>query len=254
MSLAEQQRAFAALLDADEPRPEGGLLRGSGGRPARLDVYHHAFRARLVEALRSNYPVLHRVLGDEAFRELALAYLANHPSRRPSIRWFGDELPAWAARHHDALPHPALADLAAMEWAVGLSFDAADARPVTFDELSALPAEDWPGACFAAHPSARLLTLGWAVEPIWRALTDDEQATSEEPRAHAHTLLVWRQGLETRWRSVEPEEAGPLASCFGGEPFAALCAHAVARQGGAAPAWVASALRRWVDDGLLVRR
>ncbi|MGM9486799.1 HvfC/BufC family peptide modification chaperone [Ideonella sp. YS5] len=254
MSLADQQRAFAALLDAAEPAPDGDLLRGSAGRPARLDVYHHAYRARLVAALRSNYPVLHHVLGDEAFRDLALAYLADHPSRRPSIRWFGDELPAWASRQHEALPHPALADLAAMEWALGLSFDAADARPATFAELATLPAEDWPGASFAAHPSVGLLNLEWAVEPIWRALTDDEEAASEEPQAHAHTLLVWRQGLETRWRSVEPEEADALAACLGGEPFAALCAHAAALQGDAAPAWVASALRRWVDDGLLVRR
>jgi hypothetical protein len=204
--------------------------------------------------LRNNYPVLHRVLGDEAFRELTLDYLAEHPSRRPSIRWFGDLLPAWMASHDHALPHPALADLATMEWTLGLSFDAADAAPVTFGELAALPAEDWPEARFAAHPSARLLALRWAVEPIWRALTDDEEAASEEPQAHGHTLLVWRQGLETRWRSLEPDEAAALGACFAGEPFAALCESATAAQADAAPAWVAGALRRWVDDGLLVRR
>ena len=254
MSLVEQQRAFAALLEAAEPAADGGLLRATGKRAARLDVYHHAYRARLIEALRSNYPVLHRVLGDEAFRELALDYLAEHSSRRASIRWFGHQLPAWMASHDHALPHPALAGLATMEWALGLSFDAGDAAPVTFDELAAVPAEDWPDARFIAHPSARLLALQWAVEPIWRALSDDEEAASAEPQAHAHTLLVWRQGLDTRWRSLEPDEAEALGACFAGEPFDALCDRATAARGEAAPAWVASALRRWVDDGLLVRR
>lgn len=254
MSLAAQQRAFAALLDSAEPASDAGLLRGKGKGRARLDVYHHAYRARLVEALRSNYPVLHRVLGDEALRELALDYLAEHPSRLPSIRWFGHLLPAWVARHDDALPHPALVDLATMEWTLGLSFDAADAAPVTFDELAALPPEDWPLVRFRAHPSASLLALRWAVEPLWRQLTDDDEAASEEPQAHAHTLLVWRQGLDTRWRSLEPDEAAALGGCFAGEPFAALCDRATIAHGEAAPAWAAGALRRWVDDGLLVRR
>ena len=254
MSLAAQQRAFAALLEAAEPAADGGLLRTTGQRPARLDIYHHAYRARLVEALRSNYPVLQRVLGDEAFRELTLDYLADHPSRVASIRWFGHLMPAWMARREHSLPHPALIDLASMEWTLGLSFDAGDAAPATFNELAALPAEDWPGACFAAHPSASLLVLQWAVEPIWRALTDDEEAASDEPQAHPHTLLVWRQALATRWRSLEADEAEALVACFAGEPFAALCDRATAAHGEAAPAWVAGALRRWVDDGLLLRR
>lgn len=252
-TLAGQQRAFAALLRATSPDATTGLLRAAGGRPPRVDVYHHAYRARLVEALRSNYPVLHRVLGDEAFRELTLAYLADHPSHDPSIRWFGGALPAWAAAHPGALPHRALADLAAMEWALGCSFDAADAAPLRFDDLAALPPGQWPEACFGAHPSVRMLALQWAVEPIWQALTQDENAETGEPGALEHRLLVWRQGLETHWRSLPPDEAEALAACLAGEPFAALCELVAAAHGDAAPGWVASALRRWVDDGLLVR-
>lgn len=249
MNLLAQQRAFAARLDGDDATAPPALL----ASPARFDVYHHAYRARLVEALRSNYPVLHRVLGDDGFRELTLAYLCDHPSRRPSIRWFGDQLPAWTAGHAAALPHPALADLASMEWALGLSFDAANAPPLAFAELAALPADQWAGARFAAHPSVALLALQWAVEPIWKALTEDEDAASEEPQAHPHTLLVWRQGLDTRWRSLDSDEATALADCLAGEPFLTLCERAAATRGEEAPAWVAGALRRWIDDGLLVR-
>jgi hypothetical protein len=250
LNLIARQRAFAALLDGCDAAAPSGLL----AAPARLDVYHHAYRARLVEALRSNYPVLHRVLGDDGFRELALGYLADHPSRTPSIRWFGDRLPEWAASHAEALPHPALADLAAMEWAMGLSFDAADALPLGFEDLAALPPSQWADTHFAPHPSVTLLPLQWAVEPIWRALTDDENASSEEPQAHPHTLLVWRQGLDTRWRSLDDDESAALADCLAGETFLALCDRATVVRGEEAPAWVASALRRWVDDGLLVRR
>lgn len=250
--LLAQQRAFAALLLADGEVPDTPLLRAIKGQPPRVGVYHHAYRARLVEALRSNLPVLHRVLGDDDFATLALAYLADEPSRQPSIRWFGDGLRAWLADHPDALPHPALADLAAMEWALGCSFDAADEAPLTFELLAATPPERWPDARFAPHPSVHLLTLKWAIEPIWQALTHDEEASTDEPEALDHGLLIWRQGLETRWRSLQPDEAGLLTACLAGEPFAVLCEQAAAHQGDNAPAWVASALRRWVDDGLLV--
>lgn len=252
--LLDQQRAFAALLLADEAPATTPLLRAVKGQPPRIGVYHHAYRARLIEALRSNLPVLHRVLGDDDFAELALTYLAEQPSRQPSIRWFGGGLPAWLALHPEALPHPALADLAAMEWALGCSFDAADATPLQFADLAAMPPEQWPDARFAAHPSVHLLALQWAVEPIWQALTNDEEAATDEPEALEHRLLIWRQGLETRWRSLQPDEAAVLSACLAGESFAALCELAVDTQGDNAPAWVASALRRWVDDGLLVSR
>lgn len=251
-SLAEQQRAFAALLTGPDPASPTPLLRPLRGRAPRLPVYHHAYRARLTQALRSNLPVLHRALGDEAFATLALAYLADHPSRRPSIRWFGDRLVDWLALHPDALPHPALADLAAMEWALGLSFDAADATPLGFAELAALPPERWLTLRFAPHPSVAVLRLRWAVEPIWRALTDDEDAATDEPAALDHMLLVWRQGLDTRWRSLDGTEAVLLPACLAGDSFTALCECAAATEGDGAPGWVAAALRRWVDDGLLL--
>lgn len=252
--LLDQQRAFTALLLADEAPATTPLLRAVKGQPPRVGVYHHAYRARLIEALRSNLPILHRVLGDDDFAELALAYLAEQPSRQPSIRWFGDSLPAWLATHPEALPHPALVDLAAMEWALGCSFDAADATPLQFADLAAMPPEQWPDARFAAHPSVHLLALQWAVEPIWQTLTNDEEAATDEPEALDHRLLIWRQGLETRWRSLQQDEATVLSTCLAGESFATLCELAADTQGDNAPAWVASALRRWVDDGLLVSR
>jgi hypothetical protein len=251
-TLAAQQRAFKALLVAQAPAATTPLLHARAGEAVRFDVYHHAYRARLTQALRSNYPVLHRVLGDDAFAELASGYLADHPSRRPSIRWFGDALPHWLAEHPATLPHPALADLASMEWALGASFDAADMPPLGFADLATLLPEQWPQASFAAHPSVTLLSLHWAVEPIWQAMTEDEHAHSAEPQPLDHRLLVWRQGLATRWRSVEADEARLLTACLSGEGFATLCARAEHSHGDAAAGWVAAALRRWVDDGLLL--
>jgi len=260
--LLEQQRALAGLIRAgadlaDDAADVVAWLRPLRAAPPRLGIYRHAYRARLAEALRGNYPVLHRVLGDEDFGALAQAYLAAHPSRSPSIRWFGHALPAWVAARLEvdpqALPHPSLADLVRMEWAIGTSFDAADAPPLERETLARVAPGSWPALRFAPHPTVRLVALQWAIEPLWRALTDDPGAETAPPEARPHHLLVWRDGLETRWRTLPEDESAALAGCLGGLRFDELCASvaATAEEAGTA-ARVAGWLGAWVQAGLLL--
>jgi hypothetical protein len=242
--LAEQQRALQAAILGDG---EGGVSPEPG-----LDVYRHAVPARLSAALRDNYLVLHRAMGDEDFEALAAAYLAAHPSRRPSIRWFGHEL-AGFMDGWPALAHPALADMARMDWALRDAFDAADAAPLR--GLAALDA----GTRFALHPSLRMVALDWAVEPAWRALRlaisdedGEEEVALPEPEAQGHTLLAWRAGLEVRWRSLDALEAALLAAVREGADFAALGERAAEQVGvDAAPQALVETLQRWLADGLL---
>ena len=219
-----------------------------------LRIYQQAYPARLIAALRDNFGVLPQVLGDEAFDALALAYIEAHPSRHPSIRWFGDRLPEFMATRDDLVPHPAIIDLARMEWALRGAFDAADAAVLGVAALAELPAEAWPALVFEPLPSVQWLVLAWNVEPVWRALQNtapDDVPELPEPQAHAHHLLVWRQGLETRWRSLDTGAARLLHGALQGETFGALCAMAADEVGDAQAAHhAADALRVWLADGL----
>lgn len=256
-SFTAQLQALAAAIRTAQP-PPAGLLVADGARG--LEVYRHAYRARLLAALRDNYTVLARALGDEAFDALGLAYLATHPSRTPSIRWFGAALADFmAGAGQDLVPHAALVDMARMDWALRQAFDAADAPPLQGAALAALAPEDWAGLVLRLQPGAQRVTLAHAIEPAWRALRAWEpesgapQPELDAPAPHAHELLVWRPGLETRWRSLEPLEAALLAAVADGQPFAALCERAAAQLGdaeAAAPAVVA-ALQRWLVEELL---
>lgn len=256
MSLAAQQQALAAAIrDGAEP---AGLLAGDWATG--LAVYRHAYRARLAEALADNYTVLARALGDEGFDALARAYIAAHPSLRPSIRWFGHRLDTFMAAAGDALvPHAGLVDIARMDWALRSAFDAAEAPLLDAATLAALGPDDWAGLVLQLHPSVQRVALAHAVEPAWRALREwDPDAgadapTMDEPLPHAHVLLAWRQGLETRWRSLDALEATLLAEVAAGAPFAQLCeraATALDDAAAAAPA-VVGLLQRWLADGLL---
>lgn len=244
-ALREQQQALQTAIC--EQAGEGGVA-----PPLGLDVYRNAYTARLLAALRDNYAVLHRAMGDEAFDALGLRYLEAHPSSTPSIRWFGQHL-AQFMDGDDELPHPALADFARMDWALRDAFDAADA-----DAANAL-SELTTATCFRLHPSVRLVPLQWAVEPAWRALrlaiTEEsgEEPELPEPEAQDHLLLAWRQDFEVRWRSLETLEAALLQQGVSeGADFAALGEIAAAQVGPeAAPQALVHALQTWLGDGLL---
>ncbi|RQP24065.1 HvfC/BufC N-terminal domain-containing protein [Piscinibacter terrae] len=253
-TLAEQQRAMQRAITTRQDA--GGLLRGLRGEPPMLRIYQHAYEVRLVAALRDNFGVLPQVMGDEAFDTLARAYVEAHPSQFPSIRWFGDELPAFMAAHEDLVPHPALVDLARMEWALRGAFDAADGTPIDAGALAAIAPEQWADLVFTALPSVHLLPMHWAVEPVWRALQsvdEGEEPELPEPVEHAHALLVWRQGLENRWRSLEVAQADLLQAALDGADFGRLCELAATQAGDDQAAQVAvQALQSWLADGLLL--
>ena len=273
--LRQQQQAFQAALLG---QPVGGLLRpGPGGAAASLAVYRHAHAARLAAALRDNFEILARALGDKAFAALASAYIDAQPSDQPSIRWFGHRLAGFMdqrlAADDGLVPHPALADLARMDWALRGAFDAADAPVLLRDALAAVPPEHWPGLRLVLHPSVQQVALQWAVEAAWHALragvdgadvgadvgadgnpTDSgPEPELPAPEAHPHALLVWRRGLATQWRSLAGPEAALLQSVADGAVFGDLCEQAASAvdKPDQAVAQVVAALQQWLADGLV---
>ena len=214
-----------------------------------FEIYVNAYRGRLAEALRDNYPVLYRAMGDHAFSQLAGHYVAAHPSRFRSIRWFGDDLTAFAEAHPELLPHPALADLARMDWALRGAFDAADSATLLLADVATIAAENWPGQCFVLQAAVRLITLQWNVEPIWQALNQDENAATDAPQPLQQSLLVWRREFECHWRSLDAPEATALGVIAKGGTFAEVC-QSLADD--ANPAQTAAMyLRQWIEHGLL---
>ena len=256
--LAAQQallkRAIVAAAQASAEPDTTGLLRSGEGREPLLRIYQQAYVGRLIAALRDNFGVLPRVLGDEGFDALALAYIRAHPSTHASIRWFGHRLPGFMVERDDLVPHPALTDLARLEGALRTAFDAADREPIDAQALAGLAPDTWPSLVFEAVPSVQLFELSWNVAPVWRALQDEaDEAAADlpEPQPLVHSLLVWRAGFDTRWRSVEPLPARLLQAALQGQNFGAMCALAANAVGEAQAALhAASALRGWLADGL----
>ena len=252
-SLATRQRAFLDHVrghSAHAPRLAEGTVAPARG----LEVYTHAYRARLREALAADHPRLARSLGSAAWSGVCDDYIDAHPSHGPSLRTFGNALPSHLAMH--AAITRTDVELAAFERDLLDAFDAADAPRVVWCEVEALPAAAWPTLRAELHPSVRRLALTTTAVALWQRLGDEDDdasrhAATEVPAA----VLLWRDiSRITRFRTVAADEDLAVAGVLDGGDFSALCDgqrrfHAE----GAIPALAVGWLRGWVDDGLLSR-
>jgi hypothetical protein len=178
------------------------------------------------------------------------AYLAAHPSRGFSVRSFGHALAEFLRRASPWSERPALADMAMFEAALADAFDAADAEPIAIDDLMHLPPPAWPTLTLHFHPSARLLTLRTRAPEAWAAQNDGR--AFEEPPLRPGDWLVWRQGLDLKYRSLDADETAALRSAVAGEDFSALC-EALAEHGpeDRAAFRAAGLTRLWIEAGLI---
>lgn len=251
--LASLHRQFQAYVLDGRPGIETCVMSTApAGADERLQVYADAYRLRLVEVLGKDYPALRKLAGEPAFRRIARTYIDRHPSDTRSVRWFGRHLAAFLRRQAAYRRRPALGEMAEFEWQQGVVFDAPNAAVISIDALSAIAPEHWAGLRFVLHPSVRRLELAWDVPQLWQALQHERRSRKPRRAASLTSWLLWRRGLEVRWRSLPKEEAAALDAVAAGEPYAAVCE----RLGGQLPAeWralhAASLLKTWVNDGLI---
>ena len=253
-SLGALQRAFQDYLlghrdDFRHAMRDGG----TACRDTLLAVYRDGYALRLIEALATDYPGLLAMAGPADFDRMARAYIARHPSRHPSIRWYGRGLADFLAATPPFDGTPAAAEMARFEWALGEAFDAADVTPVAAETLMALPTEAWETLRFTVLPSLRRVTLAFEVPQAWQRRGAVEAGTLEVVRApQPLTWAIWRPDTVSHFRSLAHDEAAMLGALVEGRSFPELCeaiADHVAEEQPVARA--ASLLRVLVDDGII---
>ena len=176
-------------------------------KDARLGIYRHAYVARLIEALRNYYPVLHQILGDEDFEALGGAFVRAHPSVHRSIRWYGREVAAFLRAEPPFAEQPILAELASFEWRLAESFDSADAGVLGRAALASVEPAEWADLTFRFHPSVQRLAFEWNTVAVWKAMSAEETPPAPERSADAVEWLIWRR---------QSRELFSLTRCRGG--------------------------------------
>ncbi|MFN3984969.1 MAG: putative DNA-binding domain-containing protein [Rhodocyclaceae bacterium] len=213
----------------------------------RLEIYRHAYHARLHESLATTHERTHRLIGEAAFARACDAYVLGHQSSSPNL---GDYGAGFADALAVCLDDAAAAEVARIDWLVARAFVAPDADCLDATALATLDAAAWETLRLRPHPAVALIILEWNAVAIWHALDRDmrppEPARLERPTAH----VFWRQALVSRFRSLDETEAALLGGILNGHRFVDVCADTAARVPDL-DARLPGLLATWLADGLL---
>lgn len=227
------------------------LVTGHGlSAERRLHIYHHGYRARLVEALRDTFGHTATYLGEAWFDELAFAHVEAHPSSNANISLYGDRFAAWL--HQRLAQDGEIGELAALDWALRRAFDGPDAAPLQVHDLHSVDADAWGRIGFAMVPTCTRLALKHNTLAIWHAIDSDQMPPRAEPLPQALEILIWRRGHQPHFRSLGDREVAALDAMQRGQSFAQICESLAQACPEADIAMEAgSLLRRWIDEELI---
>lgn len=252
MLLAATQQHFLRMLRALPSDIAKGVREGGKIEiDARLGIYRHAYHARLTEVLQDVFERTWAYLGDETFEQCAHHYIDQYPPSGRTLQGFGAAFPDWLGNR---FPHDAdIAEVARIDWMLRFAFDGPDATPILIDDLALLTPDDLSVVTFQFHPTVALASLNCNAASIWEALdqgiTPPAAACLNEPT----WLLVWRKDFRPHFITIGEVEAAAIRKLRNGLCFADTCAALDTDFPDADVATaIGLALRRWVDDGLLV--
>ena len=258
MRLTDWQLAFERhlLADADDTGFAGTLI---GGPTLDVDtglaIYHNAYRARLLEVMQGDFPAVWHWLGDDEFAGLVVAYVQCYPSTHFSLRWLGQRFADFIDEHLVAEQAAPLVELARLEWAFTLAFDAPAGQPLTLEDMALLAPEAWPLLQVEWTPAVQQVLCRFNSLQIWRAVKAQAGFPGSQALPLAEVCLIWRNQQVCRYRSLEPAEAYALAGMAdSGWSFSELCAELAVTYQEGAPLQAVTWLKQWVQDGLLQRR
>lgn len=245
MKLADLQRDFKSwLVDASEEAADRLSVHAAAG----LAVYQNNYRTQLVNCLKHSFPQLQTWLGEDEFRNAAIAHIEASPPHAWTLDAYAE---GFGQTLRERFPNnPDVHELAWIELALGEAFVARDAEPLSLDALATV---DWDNARLRFTPSLRVQAMTTNVEAIWSALCEGLTPPESEMLAEADGLLVWRRQFTSRLRVTDALEYAALVQLQLNGSFVGLCEMLVERLGeeeGVARA--GALLANWLGSGLVV--
>jgi hypothetical protein len=219
LSLRSLQCSLAAHLFEDEPESIIPWIRSDGIDPvARLEIYRNNLHEGFQKTLALEYPVIGRLVGNEYFRQLALAFLACHPSTSGDLHHVGAPFSAFLRAQFVNTGYLYLADVAALEWAYQECLVAEEFDPLDPLILRHVPSESYGTLRFTLRPACRLVQSRFPVLKIWQA--NQPEAPADETidlDTGPDFLLVFRTREGIYLRRIQEADHRLLAA------FAAGC-------------------------------
>jgi len=132
-----------------------------------LSVHRTNAECSFADALRSSFPALFRLVGEDYFRQTAREFQRLHPSGSGDLTHAGAGFPDYLATLLDDGDYRCLADVARLEWLIQETLLAPDHARLDLEALARVAPEDYGAVRFVLHPALRLFESPFPALKIW---------------------------------------------------------------------------------------
>lgn len=175
------------------------------GREKLVQIHRNNTLKSLTAVLRSTFPVIVQIVGDDFFNAMAHRFIVTHPPRSGCLTDYGDELAAFIQDFPPAASLPYLKDIADLEWAWHRAYHASDQKPLDPSELLDVDPEHNADLRLYLHRSASLISSPYAIDAIWQAHQEDGHLEDDIAiDSHATWLLVMRPHYKVEVHALTP--------------------------------------------------
>jgi hypothetical protein len=207
----------AALLDPDAAIPADVTGPGGGPAPRRYGVYRNNVVVGLMDALRSSFPSVLAIMGEENFARAARNFVACHPPRSAMMQCYGEEFADFLDGFAPLRSAPYLGDVARVERACIDAFHAADVACLSTEELAGLAPGQTMALRLVPHPATVLVRSDFAIADLFGWRHGRPQGGTDVHRPQA--MMVTRPLLQVEVHPLTPDQHAFLYMLVSGNAF-----------------------------------
>ncbi len=167
MSTATQSRFAGSLLDGDGSVPAGLSSATSATPTRRFAIYRNNVLFGLSGALAARYPATEKIVGEEFLGAMAREFVLRHPPSSPVLLDYGEGFADFVESFEAASELVYLPDVIRLEDLRTRAYHAADATPLSAQDIAGVAPQNLGYLVLVPHPSAAILRSPHPAVTIW---------------------------------------------------------------------------------------
>jgi len=184
-------------------------------RPAeRIQIYNQQYWWRLLSTLHTNFPLVTRLFGYQAFNEeIGIPYLIKCPPTHWSLLAVGQQLPDWIKAHYLKPDKLLISHAAQLDWTFAISFVALQQPALDLSFLTQSSQEDLLSHVFYLQPHVHLLQWSYDLLIFREAFMQQEvdywlkNRFPQLVKGKTYSFMLYRTFKnQIGWRQISLEE------------------------------------------------